>query len=299
MPPIALPPTPPAPPSVDAAGIITISALLQSPARVRRVVAQLAYQRFIADVIFAGGPQATGGAVLYDQIDQNDLFLSRDVQPIEPGGEYPNLTDVIPVPKMAAVGKWGGRVKITDEQRDRNAYDVLVRELTKLRNTIVRKVDLVGIAALNAAPIQALVGSDWTVTSNDPLAQLVAARQLVDEIDMGYEADTVLINPLQEADFLSRSDIRRALNPAPSEDAIVRGGNVGQILGFDIMKSNRVPAGTAYVLQRKIVGGISDEVPLNTKAYREEGSDSTWVQGARRLVPYVTDPLACVKITPV
>jgi hypothetical protein len=299
MPNIALPPTPPAPPSVDANGIITISALLQNPARVRRVVQNLAYQRFIADVIFAGGPQATGGAVLYDQIDTNDLFLSRDVQPIAPGGEFPDLTDVIPVPKLAAVGKWGGRAKITDEQRDRNAYDVLVRELTKLRNTIVRKVDNVAIAALNAAPIQAMTGADWTNTANDPLAQLVAARQLVDEIDMGYEADTVLINPIQEADFLSRSDIRRALNPAPSEDAIIRGGNVGQILSFEILKSNRVPAGTAYVMQRKIVGGISDEVPLNTKTYREEEIESTWIQGSRRLVPYVTDPLACVKITSV
>lgn len=294
--PVPVTPYPPAPPTVDANGIITIDQFLNQPTRVRRVLQNLALQRFVADVIFGPGPSVSGGAVLYDEVTANDLYTARDAQEIAAGGEYPILTDEAPVPKMASVRKWGGRIFITDEQRDRNELNVLNRELTKLRNTIVRKVDSVAFAALDASPKLTLTGADWSNTANDPIAQIVDARAMVNDQDLGYEVDTAIINPAQEADLLKRDDFRKTLSPA-SQDAIVRGANIGQIMTIDFIKSNRVPAGTAWILQRRIVGGISDEQPLASKTYRQEDSDKTWVQASRRLVPYVTDPKAVVKLT--
>lgn len=288
-------PFPPPVPTVSGS-LITVDQYLQQPARVTRTLQRLTLQRFIADLIFGQGPKATGGAVLYDQLTANDLFLKDDVERIEPGMDYPILTDEAPTPKLAAVGKWGGRVFITDEQKDRNATDVLARELTKLGNTIVRKVDTIAIATLNAAPILTFGGVDWTnAADNVILSNLVDAFTLVNDPDMGYEIDTVLLNPVQSADMLKNKSLRDALGPT-AQEAIIRGASLGNLLNADFYKSNRVAAGTAYALMRRTVGGISDEAPLGSKNYRTEQNDRTWVQAARRLVPYVTDPLCCVKL---
>jgi len=285
-------------PTVDANGIIgNLEFWLNQPARVQRVARSLVNQRFVADVIFGTGPQASGGAVMYDQVTENDLYLTRDVQEIQAGADYPVLTDEAPTPKMAAVKKWGGRVFVTDEDRDRNAYNVVTRELTKLGNTVIRKVDGVAIASLLAAPILSDVGTDWSdPVAGDPIGDIVNGRQLSNALDMGYELDTVLINSQEEASLLGIKTFRESLSD-PSKDAIVRGANLGKVMRMDFIVSNRITPGEAIILERGTVGGISNEVPYQTKTYREEGADKTWVQGSRRVVPYVTDPKAVVRLT--
>lgn len=290
---------PPAAPAVTGTAI-TVDAWLRDPARVQRLLRDLSAERFIAEVIFAQGPQATGGAVLYDQVLANDLYMERDVEAIAPGADYPVLTSGVTAPKVATVTKWGGRVFITDEQKDRNRIDVFQRETIKLRNTIVRKVNRVAIAALTAA-IDALGGSrdytasNWSDPNVDVIADMVGARKVVNNADLGYEVDTLLINGDTEADLLARKDVRDALSDA-SKEAIVRDATLGRFLRMDIIVSNQVPDDTAFMLVRKRVGSISDETPLMSKVWREEKADSTWIQGGRRLVPYVTDPLAVVRL---
>lgn len=294
--PVAVTPFPPPPPTVSG-NLITVDQYLNTPTRIIRTLQRLTLQRFLAEMIFGPGPRAASGSVIYDQLTANDLFMKDDVELIEPGMDYPILTDERPTPKVATVGKWGGRVFVTDEQRDRNATDVLARQLTKLANTIVRKVDTIAIATLNAAPILTFVGTDWTAAADNViLSQLVDAFSLVNDPDLGYEIDTVLLNPTQAADMLKNKSLREALGPS-AQEAIVRGANMGNLLNADFYKSNRVAAGTGYALMRRMVGGISDEVPQQAKTYRTEQNDRTWVQGARRLVPYVTDPLCVVKLT--
>jgi hypothetical protein len=285
-----------APPSVSG-GNWSVPVWLQNPARVQRTLEALAYQRFIADVIFAQGPPATGGAVAFDQITLNDLFLARDVQEIEPGSEFPQLTDVDQVPLVALIKKWGGEVPITDEARDRDRRDVVQRAMNRLINTIVRKVDTVALAALDAAPINTLVGSgDWSTAATDIIKDLGTAANIVDALDMGYMVDTVLINPAQELDLIVDKDIRDAM-PRETQNNTLQTRRIGTVMGFDFWASNRVTAGTAYALQRKVAGSISDEVPLYARPIRDERREVTYVHGARRVVPYVTDPKTVVKIT--
>jgi hypothetical protein len=288
-------PFPPPVPTVNGS-LVTVDQYLQNPTRVTRVLQRLNLQRYISDLIFGAGPAVTGGAVLYDQLTANDLFLLDDVERIEPGMDHPILTDEAPTPKIAAVGKWGGRVFITYEQRDRNRTDVLNRELIKLSNTIVRKVDTVAIATLNAAPILTFGGVDWTnAADNVILSNLIDAFALVNDPDMGYEVDTVLLNPVQSNDMLKNKSLRDALGPT-AQEAIVRGASMGRLLNADFYKTNRVAAGTGYALMRKMVGGVSDEQPLRSRTYETEQNERIWVQANRRLVPYVTDPLCVVKL---
>lgn len=288
---------PPGPPTISS-DMLTVSVYLANPPRVTRIIDDLTLNRFIADRLFSPGPRATGGAVIYDQVTAGDWFLARDVEKIMPGQEYPILTDTAPTPRVAAVDKWGGQVFITDEQRDRNQVNVFQRETRKLANTVVRKVDTIAIAVLDAAPLNAFSGTDWTAaTGAAMIGNLIDAASLINDPDMGYIADLVMLNPTQFNELLKNKDFRDAMQAQSPNENLLRDGIIGDFLGMTFGKSNRVVAGTGYIAASRMVGAISDEVPLTTVVYREEGIDSTFIKSSRRLVPYVTDPKAAAKLT--
>lgn len=288
-------PFPPAPPTISPSNLITVSLFLNNPPMVQRSVETLAYQRFVADVVFGTGPTATGGAVIYDQLLSSAyLFMDRDVQEIAPGGEFPVLTSSAPAPLVAIARKWGGEVYLTDEEVRRDNRNVLARELARLRNTITKKVDTVAMAALRAAPLTTAAASgSWRTAATDIIADLAVANGAVTNVDLGYQADTVLINPREEIALLSDADIRTAL-PRERTDVPIATGNLGRLLGDDFIASNRITPGEYFVVQRGTIGGISDEVPLYTKPIPDQRREVTWLHGARVVTPYVTDPLAGV-----
>lgn len=290
-------PYPPAPPSISGTSF-TVDLYLKQPAYVQRSIEDLTNERFIADYVFAEGPPAPSGSVLYDQVTAAMLYAEREIQEIEPGGEFPLLTFPGAEPLVAEVKKWGGAFFVTDEQRDRNRFDVLRRNLRMTTNTIIRKMDTVAIAALNAAPILTAAGSgDWSTAATDIVADIETARSAVESQDLGYVVDTGLINPAQALDMRKDADIRaalpredRQLNPLLSKD-------LAGLLEIDWIVSNRVPAGTVYLLNRQVVGSRSDEQPLTSEVIPERRKQVTFVNAWRKVVPYVTDPKAAYKIT--
>lgn len=289
---------PPAPPTIDGQGRITVEQFLKNPTRVQRVIADLTAERFLAERIFGNGP-AVGGAVIYDQLTGSDnLYTDRDVQAIEPGSEFP-LTDVGELaPKVAAVSKWGGAGIITYEESRRDARDVLNRRLTRIRNTIVRKIDTVAIAALNAAPINGAVGTDWSdPTGRDAIGDIARATNKIDNQDLGYSADTVLINPTQELELFLDSSIRSALPKENSASNPIASGRLQGLMGLTWYASNRVPLGTAYVLASTQAGTLHDEMPLYSRVVDQPDRERYLVQAARVTVPVVTDPLAVYRLT--
>lgn len=286
---------PPGAPTV-ADGRITVEQFLRNPSRVQRVVNDLTAQRFLAERIFSAG-DAQGGAVIYDQLTASDLYATRDVQGVEPGSEFPILGDTEGVPKVAAVTKWGGAGVLTYEAVRRDSRDVLARQLTKLRNTIVRKVDTVAVAALLAAPIQTGVGTDWGSGTSDVIGDLARARSAIDDQDMGYEATDVLINPAQYVDLMRDTGVRSAL---PRENAAtnpVASGELTGLMGFTWYVTNRVAAGTALVLAGQTAGSMRDELGLYTRVVDQPERERWLVMAARVTVPIVTDPKAVYRLT--
>jgi hypothetical protein len=289
-------PYPPAPPVVNGQ-LITVSQFVTNPARVQRAITDLTIGRYVTDVVFGQGPTATGGAVIYDQVTQADTFLADDVQEIEPGGEFPLLGDTDLGPLVAIARKYGGEVPLTDEEVRRDNRNVLNRRMVKLRNTIIRKTDTVSMAALRAAPLITQVASgDWSTAATDIISDLATATNAVDRLDLGYVCDTVLINPDQELDLLKDKDIRDAL-PRERDNGLIRTGNLGRLMGLDFVVSNRVLPGEVFVVMRKVIGSVSDEVPLYARPIPEPRRERTFIHGARVVTPYVTDPKAGVRIT--
>lgn len=292
-------PYPPAPPTVSGANI-TVDAFLRNPTRVTRAIEALTLNRFFADQIFSAGPPAEGGAVIYDQITEGEFFTDRDVQAIEPLAEFPIVNSGEHTPLVAAVTKWGGAVELSEEAIRRDRRDVLARELTRLRNTLVRKIDAVALAVLNAAPIQTDTASDdWTGGNNlDIIADLEGARTAIDEQDMGYIADTVILNPAQALDLRTDPDVRAAM---PRENMATNMLGAPDLSGFlrfpNWYVTNRQTAGTIHVLASRQVGSISDEVPVYSRVVVDDLRERRVIQAARVPAIYVTDPKACIKIT--
>lgn len=287
---------PPGAPTVNGQ-LITVEQYLKQPTRITRVINDLTRQRFIAERIFASG-SATGGAVIYDQVTASELYTDRDVQAIEPGSEFPIVTSGEVAPKVAAVTKWGGAAIFTYEAVRRDARDVLNRELTRLRNTIVRKVDTVAIAALDAAPINTDTGTDWSnPTTGDPILDLAQGRSTIDDADLGYTADTILINPAQYVDLMGSKTVREALPRESLTGNPIANGQLNGFMGFTWYVTNRVAAGTAYILSSTMAGSLNDELALYSRTIDQPERERYLVQAARVTVPTVTDPKAVLKLT--
>lgn len=283
-------------PPVVSGNDITVDMMLANPTRITRLISDLSLQRFITDDIFRSSGGVTGGAVVYDQATENELYASRDVQQVSPGAEFPLITSERLEPQTALVEKWGGKVFITDEARQRNDGAMLTNQLRKLTNTIIRKINQRAIAELEAsiaASGQTDSGNDWSAvitagtsasSAQDwPAADFANAQLAADEQELGVVFDTVLLNPQEYAAL-----------------TVIYGNGLQEVLrSFNLTakSSNRVTAGSAYFVARQQVGEMRIEKPLGTETWREEATERNWIQASVRPVMYVTNPYAVYKLT--
>lgn len=289
---------PPPVPSVSGNNI-TIDQFLRTPSRVQRVMADLSSQRFIADTLYSAG-DAQGGSVIYDRVSAQDLYTERDIEEIAPGSEFPNVGGADTAPLVAKVAKRGGQVQISYEAVRRNNRDMVQRNLMKLRNTIVKKHDSIAVNTL-IADGDVLTGTaalEWNDPLSDPFADIAGAVSSIEQQDLGYTADLVLINPQERFTLLTHKDIREAL---PRENTAVNPVLSGQLAGLcgltQWVVSNRVPAGTVVVANSKIVGSMRDEMPLYTRVIDKQEVETWIVQAARVSVPVITDPKSAIVLT--
>jgi hypothetical protein len=271
--------------------------MLNQPTRITRMISDLSLQRFIADRVFSNGGGVSGGAVVYDVVAANELYLERDVEMVAPGGEFPLVTSAQRVPRIAEVEKWGGKTFIVDEARDRNNSAQFTRHMRQLTNTIVRKINARCIETLTASITefgQTAAGHDWdavvttgagaTSASNWPLADFALANQMAEEDELGITYDLVLLNPAQYTQLVILYGAQ-GLRTLLSE------------LGFSVYVSNRVPAGTAYFLASGQVGEIRIEKALGTVTWRDEDHERTFVQSSVRPLFFIDNPFAVFRLT--
>ena len=277
--------------------LITVDLLLQQPTRITQMIMDLTQQRFVADMIFASGGGVTGGAVVYDQATMNQLYTARDVQKVAPGAEFPVVTSAKLRPRVAEVEKYGGKVFITDEARDRNQQTVFANQIRQLANTMVRKINMIAISTLVASVTeytQTFAGHSWSAVqtagatasqaSAYPAADLAKAQQYADQQEIGVTYDLWLLNPQEMATLIT-------LYGSANLQALM------SAMGISVYSSNRIPAGTAFVVASGQVGEMRVEKPLGTETWREPEEEKTWVQTSVRPVFYVTNPFSVLQVT--
>lgn len=282
---------------------ITVDIMLRQPVRITRMIMDMTLQRFVADRIFSSGGGVTGGAVVYDSVEANDLYTTRDVERVSPGAEFPIITSARRVPGVAEVEKWGGKVWISDEARDRNDSTLFTNQLRQLGNTIVRKINARAIQVLEAMftayPTRVIAsksqaaggwdavtpyGATPTIPGAWPAADFAAAAEIAETDELGMRYDLWILNPQNYTDLL-----------------LLYGGDGIQellsTLGLEIYVTNRVPVNTAYVVAAGQVGQMRTEQPLGTETWREPNRQRTWVQSSVRPLMFCDNRFAALKFT--
>lgn len=276
---------------------ITVDTALNSPTRVTRTLMDLTLQRFFADRVFTNAGGVTGGAVVYDELLANDLYLDRDIEMVNPGDEFPLVVGSRRAPKVAEVEKWGGKFFVTIEARDRNDVSVFTRNIRQLGNTIVRKINQRAVevldAAVNASPDRLIVGNDWSAVvtagssaSNSnvwPGYDFARSQMEAETEELGIVYDLWIMNP-QEYLQLAR----------------IYGPGLNDLLGslgINIFVTNRVAAGNAYVVAQNQPGQMRVEQPLATEQWYEKGTQRFWTQSSVRPLMFIDNRFAVLKFT--
>ena len=284
------------PPTV-AGTTITMDIALNSPTRITRTLMDLTLQRFFADRVFTSSGGVTGGAVVYDELQANDLYSDRDIQRIQPGDEFPLVTSSRRVPKVAEVEKWGGKFYITVEARDRNDVAVFTRNVRMLANTIVRKINQRAVevleAAVQASPNRLVTGVNWATVvtagasaSNSnlwPGYDFSRAQAQAETEELGIVYDLWILNPQE---YLQLARIY-----GPDLNALLAS------LNLSIFVTNRMPAGNAYVVQGGQTGQMRTEQPLNTTQWYDQETERYWTQSSVRPLMFCDNRFAVLKFT--
>lgn len=260
----------------------TMSTLLANPTRINGLVARLAADQLVLDAFFRPAASAiSGGGLLYDVLLSGGNFSKVDVMERSPGAEY-NITSGDLNTDLATPKDFGAKVEFYDEELDRYDPTVSASKINQLANTLVRKIDQLAIAAVEAAltkhSIAAVPGHDWSetvtvgpldaITPNGerPVADIARAALLVRVDDLGIPApDTIVLHPEQLTTM-------RIAYGAETTAALESVGITS------VRTSMQVPNGTAYVVSSGAAGIVGFERPLTTEVVPERTRRSTWVQ---------------------
>lgn len=286
------------PPAPTLSGdVLTINRFLNSPTLVQRALRTLAENRFIADTLLQSRPGTSGGAVLVETSET--IFADRTPQAIEPGTEFPLTTVSSGVAQLLAVVKWGLDTVVTDEAILRQGFNPVDRALMKLVNSVVRQVDTVAMTAIRTALTTTAAAAGTWDTSTTLIREIAVAKATIMALNQGYDPDTLVLSDLKAA-HLTANATALALLPRESrtDNPIVVRGLLSEILGLDILVTPNLPVTTeAYVVDRKVLGGMAEETPLTSKSIREEVLERWRLRAKRTVVPYVQEPGAGVRIT--
>ena len=278
--------------------LITVDEALNHPTVITERLADLTFDTVLVDKVFSTiGQPVTGGAVTYAPTTEKHLFVDG-VADRKPGDEYPVIFSDKPEAQLARVQDFGGKFAVTDEARRRNNSIDFDNSVTRLANTITRKLNSRAIETLDAALATLddggeITGHNWgaltldgatpTAAAERPTADLAAAQLAADEDELGVTYSMLLVHPRQRA----------ALATAYGEKLT----DVLTAAGLTMHTSTQVTAGTAYVIDPGTVGFVDYEQPLTTETWDDREHRQTWLQSYAMPVMGVTSPRSVRKIT--
>jgi len=289
--------------------LLTISRFLQNPAFIQRRLRDYKDLRFVSDQILTQRFRSQGGAVLYEQ---SEPFVSdRTVEAVNPGAEYPMANLPTGTAAVAAIVKWGQKVRLTDEEILRNQYGgaALDRSLQKVVNSIIKQVDAVAMSAVQSGLADTATAGSWdnaTVASRKPLEDILVAIQTIEDRNLGYKPDTLVVST-KAYTYLMLNDAIAQLRKRETSDNPVYTGMIETIANLRVVKTPALTT-TALVVDSAALGGMADEtagapgyavadLAVEVKAIRLESNDAWDLQGRRKTVPVVQETGAGQEIT--
>lgn len=290
--------------------LLTVSTFLNSPAKITRRLRDYRDLRFVSDQILTQRFRSSGGAVLYEQSESQ--LTDRTPEGVAPGSVYPYANLPSGVSALAAIVKWGQKVRLTDEEITRNALagSAIDRALQKVVNGIIKQVDTITMSAVGSALADTATAGIWdsaTLATRKPLDDILLAVQAIEDRNLGYRPDTLVVSP-KAYTYLMLNDTIATLRRREESQNPVYTGMIENIAGLTVIKTPNMPVATsAYVLDSTQLGGMADEVDgapgysvadlaVEIQAFRQQ-EDCWELQGRRKTVPVVQETGAGQEIT--
>jgi hypothetical protein len=287
---------------------LSISRFLQNPTAIRRRLRNFKDLRFVSDQLLTQRLRSSGGAVLYEQTEP---FVSdRTVEAVSAGSEYPFANLPTGTAAVAAVAKWGQKVRLTDEEIERNVYAgaAVDRALQKVVNSIISQVDSVTMSAIGTALADTATLGKWDAGTPKILNDILNAKRIIVARNLGYSPDTIVVSDLGYMSMMVDTVISNLWRRETTDNPVYT-GEVQQIAGMTVVVTPNLPVATsAYVLDSKALGGMADEtdgapgyavsdLAVQIKSIRLDANDAWDLQGRRKTVPVVQEPGAGQEIT--
>lgn len=298
---------------------LTVNQLTKSPTLVPKRIVSMMGQGFMVDSLLRQGPPIPGGSLIYSESEP----LYADDGPIDVAeyGEIPLTTTQTGAMHVAKSIKKAMGFRISQESIDRNNFDKVSQDMTKLKNSFARDYETLFLTALIAAlPTLAATGSGgWINTAASTAGQGIYADLThgtynisnadadsstgVGSQKFDFEADTIVMNTKVAKLMLLNADITKVLQVGnvAALQPLMTGNATDTFLkafGLRLVTSWRLDPNKAILLQSKIVGGISDERALGATPLYEHKPTETWRTDVTRMsAVFVDQPKAGLVIT--
>lgn len=293
---------------------LTVSAILKDPTFVEAYLLNIDNYLFVADKLFRTVQDCPSGTVVY--YASTPVFADSDASAVAEFAEIPTAIGGLGTPSTAISQRLALAVKVSDQMRTRNNVDALNIQLRQVRNTIVRGWDKIFMANLQAniltsatyaalgfvASHHVAAGQVWGDTSSfTARTDIASALAVIANEERGFEPDFLLIDQTTYFNMLGN----------PAAWTIYLGDVAGQnpqflgklpkgIMGLDtyVTINGNLPVGSAYVGQRGVFGGISNERPLRATPWYEHRPEETWRSDVSRVATsFVDQPGSLVQVT--
>lgn len=288
---------------------LTVNDYLKDPTRIPALVLDMMKGEFIADAVLrdAGG---NFGAVRYEE--STPQFADDEPEVRGEFGEVPVVPGSVGVQHVAFSAERALAIMISDTMVRRQNVDSVNRQLTQVKNTMVRAWDRVFFNGLLNNPglnTPVAATASWGAGTSTIRKDLASAIEVIETavVDatnrpddvFGYEPDVLIINHATKGDLFANDEIAKIWQGNIADENIVYTGKLpNTLMGLNVLVSRRVPANTAIVCQRNRVGFISDELPLQaTPLYRDEPRKSSRSDVQRASAVGIDNPKAAVLIT--
>lgn len=287
---------------------LSISRFLNSPTAVTRRLRNFKDLRFVSDQILTQRLRSSGGAVLYEQTEP---FVSdRTPEAVGPGSEYPFANLPTGTAGLAAVVKWGQKVRLTDEEIARNVYAgaAVDRSLQKVVNSVIAQVDSITMSAIGSALADTATLGKWDAGSPTILKDILNAKRIIVARNLGYKPDTIVVSDLGYMSMMVDTVISNLWRRETTDNPVYT-GEVQQVANMTIIVTPNLPVPTSmFVLDSTALGGMADEMDgapgysvadlaVQVKSIRKDDIDAWDLQGRRKTVPVILETGAGQEIT--
>jgi hypothetical protein len=210
------------------------------------------------------------------------LFATDDDAPeLAEYEEIPAINGQAGTPKSALSRRRGFGVQVSEQDRTRNHIDTLNTQLTQVRNVLTRTFDGKHMQALDDATPNShgvAAASTWDNSSTVRKELAAAGKSIVGE-KMGFTPDTVLVDQTTAWNLVGNDNVWKVfVGNVAGQNPQISGTIPSRLFGLRlrVTADGNIPAGSAYVMQQGIFGGIANERPLQTTGWYRIRQNETW-----------------------